>query len=140
MLSNTCFEAPRQLIYSVLQFAFVICLQSHSNARHQENTYNFRTSLFCTKKNIQFAEKSGGPGPQKRRACKNRLKEKNALSHILRSKITFARTYIQPEAGKAILDILTLKPSQTKCTCEVNCWDVVCETGRSIWWGNSDDY
>lgn len=113
MLSNTCFEAHRQLIYSVLQIAFVICLQSHSNARHQENTYNF-------------------PGPQKRRACKNRLKEKNALSHILRSKITFARTYIQPEAGKAILDILTLKPSQTKCTCEVNCWDVVCETGRSI--------
>lgn len=92
----------------------------------------FEQVYFVPKRIIQFAEKSGGPGPQKRRACKNRLKEKNALSHILRSKITFARTYIQPEAGKAILDILTLKPSQTKCTCEVNCWDVVCETGRSI--------
>lgn len=88
----------------------------------------FEQVYFVPKRIYNSPKKS----PQKRRACKNRLKEKNALSHILRSKITFARTYIQPEAGKAILDILTLKSSQTKCTCEVNCWDVVCETGRSI--------
>lgn len=92
----------------------------------------FEQVYFVPKRIYNSPKKSGGPGPQKRRACKNRLKEKNALSHILRSKITFARTYIQPEAGKAILDILTLKSSQTKCTREVNCWDVVCENGRSI--------
>lgn len=52
----------------------------------------FEQVYFVPKRIYNSPKKSGNPGPQKRRACKNRLKEKNALSHILRSKITFARS------------------------------------------------
>lgn len=63
MLSNTCFEAHRQLIYSVLQFAFVICLQSHSNARHQENTI-FEQVYFVPKRIYNSPKKVGALAPK----------------------------------------------------------------------------